>query len=149
MTDVNNQIRAAIENFVSELNDLVRQAAMEAVTGALGTSAPAAAQPARRGRPPAAAKAVPERAATRARGSDGRAAKRTSEELAEMAEQFVDYVAGNPGQRIEAIGQALGIETKVLALPVKKLLAEGRLKTEGQKRATSYFPASGKSRRKG
>lgn len=150
MTDVNSQIRNTIESFVSELNELVRQAAMEAVTSALGASVPGGfSQPARRGRPPAAAKA-PAAPAKRGPGRpQGRGSKRTAEELAQLAEQFVEYVTSNPGQRIEAIGAALGIETKVLALPVKKLVAEGRVKTEGQKRATSYFAGGGKGRKKG
>lgn len=151
MTDINNQIRTTITYFASELNELVRQATVASVAQALGTSnlvVPPA--PVRRGRPPVAVKKATglAPAAERPRGADGRAAKRTTEELAEMAEQFLNYVRENPGQRIEAIGESLGIETKVLALPVKKLLAEGRVKTEGQKRATSYFVAGGKSKRR-
>ena len=42
---------------------------------------------------------------------------------------------------MEAIGKALGTPTKDLNLPVKKLLAAKKIRVEGQKRATEYFPA--------
>jgi hypothetical protein len=139
MSDINSQIRATIDNFVSELNGLVRQAALEAVSGALG----GVGAPAGRGRPRSIIPAAPERARGRGRG-----AKRTPEELAQLTEGLYEYIAGNPGQGVEAIGKALGIETKELALPIKKLIADGRISTEGQKRATKYF-AGGETASKG
>jgi hypothetical protein len=42
---------------------------------------------------------------------------------------------------MEAIGKALGVPTRELNLPIKKLLAAKRVKTQGHKRATEYFPA--------
>jgi hypothetical protein len=42
---------------------------------------------------------------------------------------------------MEAIGKALGAPTKDLNLPIKKLLASKKIRSEGHKRATEYFPA--------
>ena len=67
-------------------------------------------------------------------------AKRPPEELAATVAKLGAYIAKNPGQGIEAIGKALATPTKDLALPVKKLLATGKIKVTGEKRATRYFP---------
>ena len=48
-------------------------------------------------------------------------------------------VSENPGQRIEQVGTALGVATKELTLPVRKLVSEKKLSTKCQKRATTYF----------
>jgi hypothetical protein len=41
---------------------------------------------------------------------------------------------------MEAIGKALGKPTRELNLPIKKLLSAKRIRSEGHKRATEYFP---------
>jgi hypothetical protein len=67
--------------------------------------------------------------------------KRPPAELAKLTDKLGDYVKAHPGERMEAIGKALGVPTRELNLPVKKLLAARRIRTEGHKRATEYFPA--------
>ena len=57
-----------------------------------------------------------------------------------LTNKLRSYIARNPGQRIELIGQGLGLATKELALPARKLLAAKQISTKGQKRATTYFP---------
>lgn len=69
----------------------------------------------------------------------GRGEKRTAEELDALAEQFVAFVGKNPGLRIEQIHKQLGTSTKELALPIRKMISEGRLKVKGHKRSTTYF----------
>ena len=71
----------------------------------------------------------------------GRGAKRTGADLEKLSSTFLSYVAKNPGQRVEQINKALGTNTKDLALPIRKLIAEGALKTKGKKRSTTYFAA--------
>jgi hypothetical protein len=68
--------------------------------------------------------------------------KRSASDLAVVVAELNHYIAKNPGQRIEQIGKSLGVSTRELALPAKKLIASGAVKTRGQKRATVYVPAS-------
>jgi hypothetical protein len=135
MSDVDNQIREQIEAFVNDLNQLIRQAALEAVASALGGEAAAAARS--RG---TRASALP-RALGRGRG---KGAKRTAEELEGTRQSVLDYVRRNPGQGVEQIAKSLNVPSRDLVLPIRKLVADAQLSTKGQKRATKYFaPGAG------
>ena len=123
-----DQIRNRIEEFVTELDGLVRQAAVESVAQALGNGAPA-----RRGPRPARAPAT-----THARGRS-KGQKRDPRELEQLTHNLLAYISKSSGQRIEQIAQGMGTTTKELALPAKKLIAEKKIRTKGQKRATAYF----------
>lgn len=70
--------------------------------------------------------------------------KRSAEDLDALCDKFASFVAANPGLRIEQINKKLGTKTKNLALPIRKLLASGRVKSKGQKRSTTYFPGKAK-----
>jgi hypothetical protein len=134
MSDVDNQIREQIEAFVNDLNQLVRQAALEAVAVALGgEEAAAGARVSRSSRAPA-------RGLPRGRG---KGAKRTAEELEGTRESVLDYVRRNPGQGVEQIAKSLNVPSRDLVLPIRKLVADGQLSTKGQKRATKYFSGGG------
>jgi hypothetical protein len=126
MSDTSQQIRDRIEDFVNQLNQLVRQTALESVQDALGSGAG-------RGRGRGAARAAIGRGARR------KGEKRSSDQIAETTKAVVTYVRKNPGQGVEAIAKGLGTVTKELTLPIRKLVAERQLKTKGQKRATKYF----------
>ena len=75
-------------------------------------------------------------------GNGRNGVKRTSTDLEQTAAMFAAYVTKNPGLRIEQINKALGLTTKDLALPIRKLLAAKRIKTKGKKRSTTYFPSA-------
>ena len=45
----------------------------------------------------------------------------------------------HPGLRIEQINKEIGTSTKDLALPIRKLVAEKRVKVKGKKRSTTYY----------
>ena len=47
------------------------------------------------------------------------------------------FVGKHPGMRIEQINKQLGTTTKDLALPIRKLIADGSIKTKGAKRSTA------------
>jgi hypothetical protein len=168
MSNIDDQIRAGTDAFVSDLIVLIRRAALESVSAALGpassggpvevavkrgrgrprkvaTAAPAAkVTVAARAVPPPkaapAAKAAPAgKKAVAAKRPFG--AKRPPGELNKLTERLGEYIKSHPGLRIEPIGAALGTPTKDLTLPVKKLLAAKKIRSEGHKRATEYFPA--------
>lgn len=144
---IDSDLRARVDAFVADLSELIREAALDAVHEALG-SMPAA-RPARRGpgRPPAKRKGR-KKAAKRKAAKRGKRVRRSSAELDRLKSSFLSYVRSNPGERLEQIGVGMGIDTKELKRPVQLLLEEGKLRTEGQRRGTKYFPGKGGATRK-
>src|SRR5215212_9331371 len=119
MSDFQNEMNRVVADFVSQITELARAAARDMIDEALGRGSKGAFGSFGRGRS--------------SRG--GRGAKRTSDELDKMADQFHAFVIKHPGMRIEQINKQLGTTTKDLALPIRKLIAEGALKTKGAKRS--------------
>jgi DNA-binding NtrC family response regulator len=134
MSGLEKQIRKSIDAFVEELNALVRQAAVDAVKDALGADAAPARRSAGRTSIPGSPVASPPRRPRR-----GRRVKRSPRALARLQATLLDEIARNPGQRIEGIGRKLGVPTKDLNLPIKKLLTDNKIKKRGEKRATEYY----------
>jgi hypothetical protein len=136
MSDVENQILERVDVFVAELTELIRQVALETVSEAIGGGSGA---PTRgRGRP---GKAGPAKSlAPPATAARAKSQKRSTEELERLASDLAAYVKKNAGERAEQIAKGMGVTTKDLQLPVKKLIAAGTIKTKGQKRSTQYFP---------
>ena len=118
MSDFQTEMNRVVADFVSQITELARRAAIDTLESALG----------KRGG-----------GAVRLGRVRGRGAKRSSGELDKLAEQFHAYVAKHPGLRIEQINKELGTSTKDLALPIRKLIADGEVKTKGAKRSTTYF----------
>jgi len=119
------EINERIEMFVADITELAKKAALETLesglTGGMRNGFVSSA---------------------RSRRKSG---KRSPDEIQETANQLLEYIRENQGQRMEAIAKALGSTTKDLTLPIKKLLQSNLVRVEGQKRATSYYPANGKS----
>ena len=119
------ELNQTIDNFQAKIADLARRAVIDTVGEAFGRvgtpQAEALAMPV--GRPPG-------------RGKP----KRRDSELRELSERFAAFVRHHPGLRIEQINKQLGTTTKDLALPIRKLIAEGTIKTKNRKRSTTYFP---------
>jgi hypothetical protein len=65
--------------------------------------------------------------------------KRDPKEIDAVTEKLLAYIRKHPGERIEPIGKALGLPTKDLLIPVKRLVGSKHIRTRGQKRATTYF----------
>jgi hypothetical protein len=75
------------------------------------------------------------------RALESRSGKRSPQELAKTADRLLRHIKSNPGQRAEQIAEGVGTSTKALALPLRKLVAEKRLKTKGVARGTTYTVA--------
>lgn len=133
-----SDLRSLVDTFVSDLTAITKRMALEQVLESLGGDA----APARRGpgRPRAAA-ALPQK-----KKGGG---KRSAEDLGAMGDALLAHVQSNPGQRGEQIAAALGTDVGTMRLPMKKLLGEGKVRTEGQRRGMTYFPGSGKAKGKG
>lgn len=129
MSTINDEVRAAVESFVEQLTGLIQRAALESVQTALNAGGSSA----RRG-----SKRSPSRAAPAAVGYET-SSKRSPAELAALIKKLHSHISKHPGQRIEKIGEGLGVPTKALVLPVKRLISERKVTTKGQKRATVYF----------
>ena len=126
MANLHSDIQRLVDGFVAQVTELARRAAIDTLESALGRSGTrgGSAGMARIGR------------------SRGRGAKRTSNELEKLQDDFLSFVGKNPGMRIEQINKQLGTTTKDLALPIRKLIADGSLKAKGKKRSTTYFLGS-------
>lgn len=125
------QIRSTIEAFVEELSALVRSAAVQSVTEAFGGGAL-----------PGGPRGKGAKAALKTDGKPrAKGQKRAPEDLANLVDQLMETIKSAPGQRMEQIAKTLKTTTQELALPAKKLIAEKKIKTKGERRATKYFPA--------
>jgi hypothetical protein len=129
VSDLQHQINVRIEAFVAEITDLARRQALATMSEAIG-GARITGNTGRRGGSGASSR--------RSKGE-----KRPAGEIAAIAASLAEAVAGEPGLRIEEISKRIGTSTKELALPMKKLLAEGHVRSEGQRRATRYYPGDG------
>lgn len=67
--------------------------------------------------------------------------KRSPKELADLTKLVFTTIRSNPGIRMEALAKAVDHPTRELSLPIKKLLADNKITTAGQKRATEYSVA--------
>lgn len=124
------RIQAIIAKFVGDLTVAIQEDAAAAFKAAIGGEL----GDLRATRGSGARSAPAQRASGRGKG-----AKRDPGELEALTTKLATYIKRNPGQRIEQIGQELGITTKELVLPVRKLIAAKRVSTKGQKRATTYY----------
>jgi hypothetical protein len=129
-TDIDAQIRGMLEAFANDLAGLIRESAMQTVRDALGGEPSGR----RGGRRAARAAAAP------AGRRLPKGAKRPPDEIVKLTSRLLEYVKGHKGERIEQIAKGMGVSTRELNLPVKKLIAGKSIKTRGQKRATQYFP---------
>jgi hypothetical protein len=140
------QLRTLVDQFVADLQVVIRQEALEAVRGVLGD----AEAPARRG------PGRPRKVSTRGPGrpkkkvskrGPGRRPRKTgrssAEDVSGLADQVLAHVRANPGQRLEEIARDLGMSTNDLKQPVAKLLEASAVRREGKARGTKYY-AGGK-----
>src|SRR5689334_20791973 len=128
MNDFQTDMNRTVQGFVSQITELARRAALDTLESAFGR---------RGGRGRGAAAVVATGQVGRPRG--GRGAKRTPADLEAVSTKFIAFVKSHPGLRIEQINKELGTTTKDLALPIRKLIADGVLKAKGKKRSTTYF----------
>jgi hypothetical protein len=142
MSDFQNEMNHAVQGFVSQIAELARRAALDTLESAFGSRGGG-----RNGGGRAAVAAITAGAGRAGRPRGGRGAKRSAADLEVLSEKFASFVKANPGLRIEQINKELGTTTKDLALPIRKLIAEGKVTAKGQKRSTTYFPGKKASKK--
>ena len=141
MSDFQNEMNHAVQGFVAQIAELARRAALDTLESAFGSRGGGG----RNGGRAAIVALTGGARAGRPRG--GRGAKRTAADLEMLSDKFASYVKANPGLRIEQINKELGTTTKDLALPIRKLIADGKISAKGQKRSTTYFAGKRASRK--
>ncbi|MCL2778384.1 MAG: hypothetical protein FWD73_10300 [Polyangiaceae bacterium] len=73
-----------------------------------------------------------------------RRGRRTAGDIADMVDSIVELLQNNPnGLRSEQIREQLGVEAKELPRPLADAMEQNLITKTGQKRATTYFVASG------
>lgn len=117
ITEYTQKLEAAVEAAITNITDQLR--------GAI-SAAPAA---------PAARRGVSRSAKPSVKG-----AKRSPEALELLTRDILKAIRAVPGEGIEKIATRMGVSTRELALPMKKLGAAKSIHTKGQKRATRYYP---------
>ncbi|HEU4731213.1 MAG TPA: hypothetical protein VFT22_25140 [Kofleriaceae bacterium] len=141
MSDFQDEMNRTVQSFVAQITELARRAALttleSAFTGRGG----------RGGAATAVAALATGGVARAGRPRGGRGAKRSAADLEALSERFASFVKANPGLRIEQINKELGTTTKDLALPIRKLIAEGMVSAKGQKRSTTYYPGKKASKK--
>lgn len=122
MKTIQARIEEQVDVFVGNIQQLVRDAAIEAVQRAMGA----------RQRP------------SRRRQFSGR---RKPEEIAGLTEALYQAICAQPGASMRTIGEALGRTPRDLALCVHRLIDEGRVKKAGQRDQTRYFAVAASAKR--
>lgn len=150
-TEIQSKIQAAAARFTDEIVAIFGDA-LSAVASDLAVKAPTKAKPAaKKAAPVKRSPAKPTKPAQKAASAKkapakparpGTRVRRSADQLVADGEKIVKLLGANKtGLRIEQINKSLGAATGQLARPILKLLADGKIKKTGQKRATMYFSA--------
>lgn len=129
MPDQNFQklINQRIDEFVADITTLAREHAVKTLADALAIGGGGASRM---------------NGSSRRRPASAGRRKRGQAELDELGQTLLDHIAGDPGLKITDLAAALSTTPKELALPARRLIAEKKVRTEGQKRSTAYYPTA-------
>ncbi len=149
-TDLQDKLSETCDRFASEIIAIFANA-FENTVSSLSSSLPASspskklssklpkaatapiAKAPKAGKPTKAAK-------TKASEKPGQRVRRSEADLAKTGEQIVKLLQKHKGGlRIEQVNKEIGTSTKELMRPILKLLEEGKIRKEGERRATTYF----------
>ncbi len=119
------RVQQAVNEFVDRIATIAREIAAEVVLAGVKGPRPSA-----------------KVASNGARAKPTAGAKRSPAKLAALTEKLHGFVKSHPGLRVEQINEKLGSETKDLALPIRKLIAEKKIRSVGSRRATRYYPGA-------
>jgi hypothetical protein len=64
--------------------------------------------------------------------------RRSANEIEDLAGALLSYVRSNPSQRGEQIAAAMGSDAKTIRPVMKRLIADGKIATEGERRGMTY-----------
>lgn len=139
MLDPHRKIQALIDSFVAELGELAKQIALEQLKTAFGSVKLAPLPPSSSSssssfsHSAASASMASSAAARRGRG------RRAQHEIEALRTKLLTVISDNPGCRAEEINSALGTRTPQIAQPLRRLVADRLVRTEGARRGTRYY----------
>ena len=134
---IENEIQARVAAFAADLGALIRQSVLDSLHQSLGVA------PASRATTTAAPSAPVASGKGQGKRGKGRRGKRGAAVSGAASAQILDYVAANPGSRLEQIAKGLGKASASLKPTVAAMLESGALTKTGQRRGTSYSVGSG------
>jgi hypothetical protein len=148
MSSVNDEIRARLNAFVTELSDHVRETTLQNVAEALKNAERNS--PARRASPQVKSTGAPEvrKVAVRKPGRPAKAPVAAAPaaqppvpaSLAQLMARIHGYIKANPGQGVTPIATSLGTSNQDLRFPIRMLVDENKIMSKGKTRGTRYFP---------
>lgn len=136
MLDPHRKIQALIDSFVADLGELAKQIALEQLKTAFGSVKLAPLPPSSFSSSASSGSSSSASSAAAARRSR---ARRAQHEIEALRNKLLTVISDNPGCRAEDINSALGTRTPQIAQPLRKLVAERLVRTEGARRGTRYF----------
>ena len=139
MLDPHRKIQALIDSFVAELGEIAKQIALEQLKTAFFSVKLA---PLPRSSASSASSAGSSRSSrSSSPASPASRARRDQREIEALRGKLLTVISDNPGCRAEEINGALGTRTPQIAQPLRRLIAERLVRTEGARRGTRYFTA--------
>jgi hypothetical protein len=137
MLDPHREIQALVDSFVADLSVLAKRIALEQLKVAFGVGAKLAGT---KLAPLPAPPPLPSPAKAKAKAKPTRG-RRDQGEIEALRGKLLAAIAEEPGRRAEYISAALGTKTAEIAQPLRRLIAERLVRTEGARRGTRYFTA--------
>jgi hypothetical protein len=124
MEPLGKELIALLSQFKAEVATAVQRAALAAIADAYGEDPPR----------------IPKTRTPRRRATPTRLARRGVSDMDAVKGRLLAAIGSEPGQRFEQLRTRLKLERRELVLPLRKLVAERKVKTKGVKRATAYYP---------
>ena len=142
----NTSLRSALhdlaQTFADAVLDAIRGASLDQLVGETTHGAPRRGPGRPRGSSTESAPTAATPSAPKAKTSGGRLARRTPEEIAKTLASIVALVKSKKeGMRSEEIREALKLDKREMPRVLQEGIAKKKLKSKGQKRATTYSAA--------
>jgi hypothetical protein len=140
MLDPHRKIQALIDSFVADLGEIAKQIALEQLKTAFGSVKLAPLPPSSFSSLASSSAASASSSAASASAAARRSrARRAQHEIEALRNKLLTVISDNPGCRAEDINSALGTRTPQIAQPLRRLVADRLVRTEGARRGTRYF----------
>jgi len=143
--DTDAAIAARVDEFVADLTELIREAALRAVAEALDGQVALDPVTKAGGSTPASKGGRSRRAGSSSKGASSGRERRTAAALKEVSDQVLARLRKAPGSGIEQLARDLGVPSAKLKRPIAHLIEAGLVRKTGEKRATKYFPKKSRS----